>query len=388
MTCARRQNRRRPMALVAALVLAGALTSFVPAAASAATCQAWTGVQPPSPGTGSTFNAVAVLSACDAWAVGSDSTSSADQTLIEHWDGAAWSVITSPSPGGTDDELQGVRAASPNSIWAVGFTTSGGRRKTLIEHWDGAAWSVVTNAPTEDGQLFGVRAVSPNDAWAVGFTGSQSLILHWNGRAWSRVPSPDPGGGAASNELFSVAAIARGDAWAVGDTLRGTGAGLTSTTLILHWNGTAWKQVPSPAPRPGSGLSGVGVTLGGNAWAVGFVGKLEQTSQTLTLHWDGHRWSRVASPNPGGAGNVDFLSGVFIISAGNAWAVGSSFTKGGSRSLVLHWNGTGWTHVPVPVVGTQDQLNGVAASSAGNVWTVGSSTGAAAPFHALALHCC
>jgi hypothetical protein len=33
---------------------------------------------------------------------------------------------------------------------------------------------------------------SASDAWAVGGTGwltSQSLIMHWNGTAWSRVPS-------------------------------------------------------------------------------------------------------------------------------------------------------------------------------------------------------
>jgi hypothetical protein len=38
------------------------------------------------------------------------------------------------------------------------------------------------------------------------------VILHWNGTAWKRVPSPS-----LTGSLSSVAAISSGDAWAVGD---------------------------------------------------------------------------------------------------------------------------------------------------------------------------
>ena len=40
-------------------------------------------------------------------------------------------------------------------------------------------------------------------------------------------------------------------------------------TLILHWDGTAWTQVPSPNPNSDSYLSGVAATSPANAWAVG-----------------------------------------------------------------------------------------------------------------------
>jgi hypothetical protein len=57
-------------------------------------------VPPPSPGsTGNVFDGVAMVSACDAWAVGFASGGGSDQTLIEHWDGSAWSVVPAPSPG-------------------------------------------------------------------------------------------------------------------------------------------------------------------------------------------------------------------------------------------------------------------------------------------------
>jgi hypothetical protein len=56
-----------------------------------------------------------------------------------------------------------------------------------------------------------VAATSVRNAWAVG-GGFRTVILHWNGTAWKRVPSPS-----LTGSLSSVAAISSGDAWAVGD---------------------------------------------------------------------------------------------------------------------------------------------------------------------------
>ena len=41
------------------------------------------------------------------------------------------------------------------------------------------------------GFLNGVAATSARNVWAVGGTnGGKTLIVHWNGSAWRRVPSP------------------------------------------------------------------------------------------------------------------------------------------------------------------------------------------------------
>ena len=64
-----------------------------------------------------------------------------------------------------------------------------------------------------------VAATSARNAWAVG-GGPRTMILHWNGTAWKRVPSP---GHAYSTFLISVAAISADDAWAVGYTSSRTG---------------------------------------------------------------------------------------------------------------------------------------------------------------------
>ena len=106
---------RLARALVIALLLAGTVTGIRPnaapasvsAAAPAAPCRAWSGPQPPSPGTeDNNLNGVAVLSPCDAWAVGFDLDSGGmDQTLTEHWNGSTWTVVSSPNVAGLDNIL-------------------------------------------------------------------------------------------------------------------------------------------------------------------------------------------------------------------------------------------------------------------------------------------
>jgi hypothetical protein len=95
---------------------------------------------------------------------------------------------------------------------------------TLVEHWNGAAWSIVTSPnATQDTELLGVTCTSASDCWAVGnyltdITGNlyyQTLIEHWNGSSWRRVPSPNPRG--PEDELLAISARSARDIWAVGD---------------------------------------------------------------------------------------------------------------------------------------------------------------------------
>src|SRR6266568_6486376 len=104
------QPARRLLRVLAAPLAAACVLVGVPAAAAqAATCTAWTGGQPPSVGTGgSVLAAVTVLSPCDAWAVGRFSDADVLQTLIERWNGSAWKVVPSPSPGSAGSALSGV----------------------------------------------------------------------------------------------------------------------------------------------------------------------------------------------------------------------------------------------------------------------------------------
>src|SRR5262249_42322126 len=142
--------------------------------------------------------------------------------------------------------------------------------QTVILHWNGASWHRTPSpSPSSDQNwLFGVAATSASNAWAVGYDlqGSryQTLILHWNGSSWRQVPSPDPAGTAHHQRLLDVTPVSATSAWAVGEYFKGTGY----HTLILHWNGSSWRQAAGPnATRAGSLHSVAAVP--GHLWATG-----------------------------------------------------------------------------------------------------------------------
>jgi hypothetical protein len=209
------------------------------------------------------------------------------------------------------------------------------------------------------------------------------LIEHWNGTTWKQVPIPNPG---YKTILLGVTATSTSNAWAVGHYIpRGAPV---AHTLIEHWNGTTWTQVPSPNLGYKSILQGVAATSASNAWAVGYYSNGTQRTQTLIEHWNGTTWKQVPSPSPGSVGNE--VAAVSAISASNAWAVGNySHFHGPSivyDTLIEAWNGTAWKTVPSPNPGTStNYLLGVAATSASNVWAVGDYNGTGN--QTLALHC-
>jgi len=167
---------------------------------------------------------------------------------------------------------------------------------------------------------------------------------------------------------------------AIAAALVGLAPDAASASTSVSWNGTAWKQVPSPNPGSASnGLNGVAVISSRRAWAVGsYSNGTTDQARTLILRWNGTAWKKVRSPNPGSAFNT--LTGVAATSASNAWAVGFYDNGVGTpyRTLIVHWNGTAWKRVPSPNPSRfADVLNGVAATSARNAWAVGTATDAA-----------
>ncbi len=172
-------------------------------------------VPSPNAGTSDDLHGVATVSSSDVWAVGSYYNGTAGQTLAEHWDGTVWNIVPSPNSGSNGSALSEVAVVSANDVWAVGSYFNGNfDNQTLVEHWNGSAWSVVPSPNVGIDDLYGVAAVSSSDVWAVGYyytnTGPiQTLVEHWNGSAWSVVPSPNVG--TLDNGLQGVAAISGSD---------------------------------------------------------------------------------------------------------------------------------------------------------------------------------
>jgi hypothetical protein len=96
-----------------ALLLAGIL-GIVPAYAS----QTGLHVVPSPFVNNASLNAAGAISANDIWAVGEIANgSSSTQTLAEHFNGTAWSVVATPNLNAT---LRGVAGAATGDVWAVG----------------------------------------------------------------------------------------------------------------------------------------------------------------------------------------------------------------------------------------------------------------------------
>ena len=355
------------IALIAAAVLAAASPTSGRVAEPAADHD-WTVSQTPNPGYyGNIVRGVTARTASDAWAVGVQATQTSNDTLALHWDGRTWTAVPTPNPWPecqdgdilwSGNVLSAVAAVSANDVWAVGsecYSTD-----TIIEHWNGSSWSLVPGARRKDGfdstaALYDVAAISPSNVWAVGYRGVdtyETLVEHYNGTTWSEVPAA----GGASGYLSSISATGPNDVWAVGSNDHGN--------IIEHFNGTAWSVVPSPQPGSGSSLGSVSALSPTNAWAVGTKTGFGSRASTFTLHWNGSVWSEVPSPNPRNAADAtNELREVVASSSGNVWAVGTYEnvqTGHQDRTLTMHWDGSSWSIVASPTPGATAQLTALA----------------------------
>ena len=289
---------------------------------------------------------VTCLSAKSCTAVGSG----ANKTLVERWNGTAWSIVPSPNRPGTA-ELLGVSCVSASVCTAVGRSASpasGGQPRTLVEAWNGKAWSIVPSPNPDTGQdpdiLSGVSCVTAAFCAAVGNYGppdaEEPITEIWNGRTWSVAPSPQNLDDAS---LESVSCVSTSVCTAVGFQYQ--------ETVIESWNGHRWSLVPSPDRSSDPILSGVSCTSASACTAVGayFDDAIDPPAeQTLAESGNSSGLSVVPSPNAGGAGAENGLVSVSCVSRKACIAVGS--VSGGSitssATLMQAWNGAKWSIVP------------------------------------------
>jgi hypothetical protein len=260
---------------------------------------------------GNRLNAVTAISGSNIWAVGAHGTIGENseatfvplKTLVEHWNGTAWQIITSPNVGTTRNELNGLVAFSASNIWAVGSYSNGSldghHDRPLAAHWNGTAWKTVA-VPSygTSSRLYGVAKIpGTSKLWAVGeyekvnaTTGAQTsgaLIEKWNGSSWSVAATTSN-----SEKLNSVTAISSSSAFAVGDS-------------VMRWNGTSWNVMSNALPSNNgyaAELESVTRAPNGNLLAAGWrIDPQTLDYSTVIERWDGSTWSVVPSPNQGGS---------------------------------------------------------------------------------------
>jgi len=137
-----------------------------------------------------------------------------------------------------------------------------------------------------------------------------------------------------SEDLRDVHMVSSNLGWAVGEN--GT---------VLRYNGTAWQPINISTTDT---LVDVLMLSAGNGYILGW----SPTGSDI-FHYDGTSWS-LQQPITG------TLNRMGASSASNIWAVGLNFT--------VHWNGSQWNIVPMPV---DRMLFGVAVPSETEAWAVG-----------------
>jgi Bacterial Ig-like domain/FG-GAP-like repeat len=119
--------------------------------------------------------------------------------------------------------------------------------------------------------------------------------------------------------------------------------------------------------------SAIAAIASNDIWVVGSTKDTAHAIRTGAEHWNGSRWSQIPAPDVGSRANQ--LNGVDALASNNVWAVGYSTSSGRQQTLIERWNGTQWRVVKSPNAGTSgdNSLTSVDALSSTNAWAVGSS---------------
>jgi hypothetical protein len=279
---------------------------------------------------------------------------------------ASWKVVKSPNPLGLyNGVLNGIACPAATECIGVGDgSTTGSTLGTLIQNWNGTAWSPVaspnpTGADAAYPQLNAVSCPTATACTAVGTTlltsnDSVSLVEQMTSTSkkatWSVVASPDLSG-ASSTVLTAVSCPDTTTCFAVGWSRVPSSSFVPDlVTTVEEWTAAskAWtvKTSPNPTDALQSRLNGVSCLTATNCVAVGF-GLTSSSTTAFSETWDGSTWSLVTVTPPSGAADTELqaincqtASGtIACFAAGRTYATEFSAPE----SLVEVWNGSSWS---------------------------------------------
>jgi hypothetical protein len=300
----------------------------------------WTKATLPASNTYQAINGLVALAPNDVWSVGYASTDASNRPyrpLVMHWDGSAWTVKPYLAPPGADSSaLVSVTGDGAGGLLAVGYAVFAGQKRTLVERFDGAAWSVLPSPSpgTEASALLDVVMDSPSTATAtaVGYRsdgfGYDTLVERWDGTAWTVEASQDRAD--VDNVLTSVAVTPSGEPWSVGYAIDSAWSPDPYRTLVQR----AGSDVPSPnGVGTASLLDGVSFSSADDGWAVGArYSPTEGGYRPLIEHWDGTGWT-LTDPDPAATVNQRLRDVAVVPGTREAWAVG----RIGINGLIQHY---------------------------------------------------
>ncbi|OLT11161.1 hypothetical protein BJF79_04520 [Actinomadura sp. CNU-125] len=211
--------------------------------------------------------------------------------FLARFDGTAFQKVDLPS--GLQLEAAGTAAGE---TWVAGYNSEGDVNTRRMFRRTGGTW-------TEVGLPDGMATVSDlrpswdgTEMWAVGLGPAvERAAARFDGTSWTSIP-PAP----SVTGFSGIVPVAEDDVWA------------TTATDVLHWDGTAWTDVPFPDEYPTRGqFQDLAVDASGTVWVTG-------GGRYLHRYRDGE-WTREAfAPSYG-----TFLNALTTVpETGTVWAVG------------------------------------------------------------------
>jgi hypothetical protein len=193
---------------------------------------------------------IGASSSTDVWAVGTFLSAGTYEPFVEHWNGSSWSVAPGVfNANSFDNEFFSVSALSATDVWVVGENTASSiaPSQSMAEHWNGTAWSLLTtgnSAVTENNEILWVAGLETGHAVGVGFghfNGSQARQSQiWDLSATNPSTlntSLGTGLGTGDNALLGVARAGAG-VWAVGYSRGAPSAGRQVLAFPATWDST------------------------------------------------------------------------------------------------------------------------------------------------------
>lgn len=226
---------------------------------------------------------------------------------------APWRFVT-PQPQGND--LLCAWAPGPNQLYAGGH---GG----VILRWDGTRWTT-ESTPTQK-TIFAIHGRTTSDIWAVGgdpYTSTitnRSLILHFDGTAWKEVAAPQFNG--YTYTFNAVHALAANDVWATID----------NGTFLVHYDGKKWDWMSLPLSVEGS-FKAIASAGADHLFVAGTHGQL--------LHRDHGTW-KLEQKRETGNMSFNIISQLWAHDPDTVYAAGNW-----SQFYRRNADGT-WTEIPV-----------------------------------------
>jgi hypothetical protein len=269
----------------------------------------------------------------DAWAFGDGKNA---RPAAVHWNGKTWSQ--SYLPGATDRPEQ-VSETGRTNVWAAGGGCGQVSTTAYVSRWNGSKWTTTLFPKTPFCGASAVVTTGPSDGWLFNESGSPAVALHFTGKTWKNVSLGKVG------TVLSASAVSQKNMWAATYTLK-------NQMLVVHWNGSSWRTVPIPAAPVPKGDDTVPIQLvaagTSNIWLTTVITRnnmeVPGPLRSLVLHWNGTGWHWIKVPY------ADLALQAASDGHGGMWA-NAMINSPSSAYDFVHYSGGKWTRQPAPTAG-------------------------------------